>query len=234
MTRRISEIIERQVRRWQQTPPSPGAKKPLAGSQQPTITISSAYGALGSDIGRMVAGQLGFDMFDREMVDRIAESARVRQQIVASVDERQQDLISEYLAVQFSGDIFTSSDYLRHLCRVTLTIGQHGRAVLIGRGSHFILEPKRTLRVRTVAALETRISRIAAANDLSQKEARTAVLQKDAEQQAFGRLHFNRDVSDPLAHDLLINTAHLGPEQAASLIRHAFESRFPPARAPER
>ena len=86
MTRRISEIIESQVRRWQQTPPSPGAKSPVPRSQQPTITISSAYGALGSDIGRMVAGQLGFDMFDREMVDRIAESARVRKQIVASVD----------------------------------------------------------------------------------------------------------------------------------------------------
>jgi cytidylate kinase len=231
--RTISEIIERQVRQWQQEPPAPDSRTTPRG-QQPVVTISSAYGALGADIGRMVAGQLGFDLFDRELVDRVAESARVRQQIVASLDERQQDLISEYIAGQFSSDTFTSSDYLRHLCRVTLTIGHHGRAVLIGRGSQFILEPERTLRVRTVAPLQTRVSRISATQDLSLKEARAEVLQRDAERQAFCRLHFNRDVLDPLAYDLVINTAHSGLEQAALMVRHAFETRFGPVRAGRR
>ena len=234
MTRSITEIIERQVRRWEQQPDAPSSRGPLPRSQQPVITISSAYGALGADIGRMLAGQLGFDIFDREMVDRIADSAKVRQQVVASLDERQQDLISEYIAGQFSSDTFTNSDYLRHLCRVTLTIGQHGRSVLIGRGSQFILEPGKTLRVRTIAPLEARVIRIAEAQDLSPKEARAEVLRRDADRLAFCRSHFNRDVSDPRASDLVINTTHYGPEQAASLIRHAFEARFGPVRAGRR
>jgi cytidylate kinase len=232
MTRSIAEIIERQVRRWEQQAPAPGSRGPLPRSQQPTITISSSYGTLGAEIGRLVAEQLGFDLFDRELVDRIAESAQVRQQVVDSLAERQQDLISEYITVQFSSDILTNSDYLRHLCHVTLTLGQHGQAVLIGRGSQFILEPAKTLRVRTVAPLETRVRRIAELQKLSQKEARAEVLRRDAARLAYCRLHFNRDVSDPLAYDLVLNTTHCSLEQAASLIRHAFETRWGAARAP--
>jgi cytidylate kinase len=224
MTRSISTIIDRQARRWEQRPPVSG---PLRRSQQPVITISSAYGSMGATIGKMVAEQLELDRFDRELVDRIAESARVRQRIVASLDDRQQDLISEFIAGQFSQSAFTSSDYMRHLCRVMLTIGQHGRAVIIGRGAQLILQPARTLRVRTVAELEARIARIAEHQELTRDEARSEVLRRDAERQAFCRLHFNRDVMDPLCYDLVINTTYSGPEQAAGAIRHAFEARFP-------
>jgi len=224
MAKRISQIIETQVWQWEQQPAA--AHAPLPHSQQPMITISSAYGAMGADIGRMVAGQLGFDLFDRELVDRIAESAKVRHQVVASLDERQQDLITEYLTGQFSKEIFSSSDYLRHLCRIILTIGLHGRSVIIGLGSQLILNPGKTLRVRTIAELETRVDRIARQQALSPKDAHAEVLRRDADRHAFLRMHFNRDVADPLLYDLVINTTACHLEQAATVVRHAFETRF--------
>lgn len=228
MTKKVSEIIEQQMRRWSHQTRAEVIEAPLPRSQQPVITISSAFGTLGAAVGRIVAGQLGFDCFDRELVDRIAESAKVRQQVVASLDERQQDVISEYIAGQFSNNTFTSSDYLRHLCRLILTIGQHGQAVIVGRGSQFILQPAKTLRVRTIAPLEVRVERIADQQEQTPREARTEVLSQDADRLAFCWLHFNRDVADPLAYDLVINTTFCGPEQAAAMVRHAFESRFGP------
>jgi cytidylate kinase len=105
-------------------------------------------------------------------------------------------------------------------------IGQHGHAVIIGRGAQFILAPDRTLRVRVIAPLEQRASRVAENLAIDLGEARARVLQKDGERLAFARAHFNRDVRAPEQYDLLINTANVEVEQAAVLIEEAFTMRF--------
>lgn len=219
----VLKTIERRVRRWRQRPAAAG---PLPQSQRPVISISCMYGALGAEVAGAVARRLEFDLFDRQLVDRIAESAGVRQQVVASLDERQQDLISEYLAGLYLRDRFTGADYVEHLYRVLLTIGQHGRAVIVGRGSQFVLAPDRTLRVRAVAPRELRVRRIAERHGLSRDQAQAEVMRRDEERRELCWSRFERDVDDVLAYDLVVNTASCSSEQAAAVIRCAFEARF--------
>lgn len=226
MASNITAVVNRQVLKWERESRAAGSALRQQIERRPMVTVSSAFGSEGWSVGRIVAQRLEYDFFDRELVEKIAASANVRQRLVESLDERAQDWITEHITRQFEKEVFTSGDFLRHLCRVTLTIAQHGAAVLVGRGGQFILDAGSTLRVRTTAPLEARVKRTAEADGLEPLDARARVLRKDAERASFTVLHFNRSVDDPAHYDLVINMSTLDAEQAAALVLRAFELRF--------
>jgi cytidylate kinase len=220
----IDHFVNQQILRWQEERRI--AERKRLGPQQPTICISRQYGARGGEMGRRVAEHLGFRYYSQELIHDIAEAAHVRQQVVESLDERVQDGISEWVAGLIKRGVFAPSDYLRNLSKVVLTLARHGRGVIIGRGAHFILDPKTTLRIRTIAPLEARVARIADRDGLAPEAARTTVLRIDGERVAFNKQHYGADISDPDHYDLVVNIGSLGIEGAADATIRAFETRF--------
>ena len=139
----------------------------------------------------------------------------MRQQVVESLDERVQDSISAWVSGLIKRGVFAPSDYLRNLSKVVLTLGRHGKGVIVGRGAHFILEPQATLRVRVIAPLATRVARIAARDGLSGTTAKATILRIDAERIAFNKQHYGADIYGPVNYDLVVNAGTLGIEGAA-------------------
>ena len=233
MSRSLERIVNRQVLRWnqQRAKKEGGGERVHRFEQQPMICISREFGGLGGEIGKVVARRLGFDFYGQELVHEIAQRAHVRDQLVESLDERLQDNVQAWVSQLIDGSCFAPSDYLRNLSKVVLTLGRHGRGVLIGRGAHLILNPKSTLRVRTFGPLEQRIEYIARRDGLKEADARKKVLRIDAERVAFYREHFGVDVGDPHLFDLLINVGTLTVDAAADLVIQAFHARFEPASA---
>jgi cytidylate kinase len=229
MSRSIDQLVNEQFQRWMKEQSAAGKKLSATkktAPQQPMIVFSREYGGRGAEVGRAVAERLRFQFHGQELVHEVARKARVRQQLVESLDERAQDGIEQWVTEMMEGGVFAPSDYLRNLSRVIVALGRHGRGVIIGRGAHFILEPTRTLRVRAIAPLEVRVARIADREDMSSVEARALVLRVDSERTAFYRQHFNVDVSDPHHYDLLINTHTLPIDACADMVIRAFKARF--------
>lgn len=197
---------------------------PLARGRKPVFSRES--GGRGAEIGRQVADELGFQFHAQELVHEIARRARVRNQLVESLDERAQDKVAQWASEMMEGGVFAPSDYLRNLSKVVLALGRHGRGVIIGRGAHFILDPARTLRVRAFAPLDARVAHIADREGLGLDEARSKVLRIDAERIAFHRQHFNVDVGDPVSYDVLLNTAALPIFACVELVARAFRAKL--------
>jgi cytidylate kinase len=228
MSRTIEQLVNEQFQRWVREQGAAGKKpKPGKPDQQPMVVLSREYGGRGAEIGHKVAEKLGFQYHAQELVHEIAKRARVRQKLVESLDERAQDRVEQWVTELMEGGIFAPSDYLRNLSKVVIALGRHGRGVIVGRGAHFILDPTRTLRVRAIAPLETRVARIAEREDMSLVEARALVLRVDSERIAFYRQHFNVDVADPAHYDLIVNTGTLPIDACAEMAVRAFRARFP-------
>ena len=225
MTRRITELINTHALKWEERRRA-SHREAAAEPLEPMITISSEHGSAGPRLGLAVAEQLGFDFYDRDLLDRIATSTDASRRVVESLDDRVQDWITEFISNQFEEQKFTSGDFLRHLSRVVLALGHHGNAVIVGRGAQFILDPHVTLRVRTIAPLATRIAHVSQTENLTEKEARACIVRKTAERKAFCRLHFDRDVSDPEHYDLIVNTASMPLQLSADFVVQAFRARF--------
>ncbi len=150
----------------------------------------------------------------------------MRRAILDSVDERVHDRISEWIAEQFGGAGVTSSRFLNFLTRVFLTIGHHGKAVIVGRGAQFVLDPSRTLRVRAHAPMEARVRHIMESRGLSAEEARALVEGTDHQRMAFYRKYFDNDWSLSDYYDILVNTATYPVETAARLVVEAYSLKF--------
>src|SRR5262245_22779156 len=118
MARSIEQLVNRQFLRWveQQKVGTKGAEAQPP-EQKPMITISREFGARGAEIGRLVTERLGFQFHSQELVHDIARQARVRQQLVASLDERARDNVDQWVEELMEGGSFSPGDYLRNLTK---------------------------------------------------------------------------------------------------------------------
>ncbi len=113
------------------------------------------------------------------------------------------------------------------MAHIIATLGERGSAVIVGRGSAFILPPERALRVLLIAAREQRIARYAELRGLSPREADSALAAEEERRLEFGRVQFGARYDDPFHYDLVLNTGTLSYEGAAEVAISALRRRFP-------
>ncbi|MDZ7374899.1 MAG: cytidylate kinase-like family protein [candidate division KSB1 bacterium] len=190
------------------------------------VAISRNVGSRAGQVAQIVADALGWQVFGREIVEKIACQANLRQSVVESFDEKRQSEIQTWIQTIIDRRALGPDRYLRHLLQVLLTIAQHGQAVIIGRGAYLVLPPERGIRVWITAPLEKRIEVLRREHGISREEARRMIETSDAERKEWLRRMFRADACDPTCFDLIVNTGYFEPPQAAELILRALEERF--------
>jgi cytidylate kinase len=185
------------------------------------ITISREPGSGGRVLATRLAEEMGIDIFHQEVIHQMAESANVNARFLETLDEKGINLLEESISAVVEEHHLWPDEYLKHLMKIIGVIGEHGRAVIVGRGANFVLGPERCLRVRVVAPATLRRKRVRKAFDLSSEECRRRLLRTESNRRAFVRKYFNADIADPLNYDLIINTAELTMEKAVAIIRGA-------------
>jgi cytidylate kinase len=221
----INEIVERQVRNWHVDQ----QRRPVEAYSvaRPTVAISREYGAGGRVVGRQLADLLGFSFFDKELVDQIAAETNVAATVVQSVDEQRRTGIQLFLSELIREKSLSPGRYMTEMMRLVASIAAHGNAVVIGRGAALFLDPVTTVRVRLIAPLELRVRRVAETEHLSLEQAGQRVPEVDAERQLFVRRVLHGDATDPLQHELTINTGLASYEHTVQVIAAMVRARFP-------
>jgi hypothetical protein len=191
-----------------------------------SIALSREAGARGGAIGRRVGQKLGWQVFDQELLEYMAQDGVVRQGVLDGMkpaatvwaEERLQQLLRERNLSQ--------NPSILALARVVLALGAQGDAVMIGRGSGFILPRASTLHVRLVAPLEERIAYMSQWQRLPMEEAADMVRVRDERRVEFLQTHFHRQGGDVHQYDMLLNTSPLSEEVCAELIVTAAQARL--------
>lgn len=220
------QLISRQMRRWeldQRLQDRFARDEAQAHGRRDVITISRERGSGGTLIGMMVAKQLDWEFYDRELINSVAQQIGTEPEAIEAHDERAPNFMQNLLFQLLEGKHPTGTQYLRTLVRILRSIRTRGHAVIMGRGAHLVLPD--ALRVRIVAPVDVRVERIADLEDLSLAEARKEILSADRDRQQFIRGHFGVDALDPYYYDLIINTATASLEHAAGLVLCAVETR---------
>jgi hypothetical protein len=180
----------------------------------PYLLISREKGAGGSAVGQLAGKRLGWQVFNKEIVEAIAEKANVRRELIESLDERDRATIHDAVKGFLSPQPVGTAGYLATLREILLTLGHQGDVVIVGRGAQYVLPSRFGLRLRMVAPIEVRVRRIATEGSMSLKAARVEVERSDRERARLTRRHFGHDWRDPLDYDVIINTAELTVEAA--------------------
>jgi cytidylate kinase len=222
--RSLDALVAYQVQRW-----ALEQQKSAPRGALPCVAMSRLPHSGAAEVGKQVAERLGFGFFGIEIVDRIAREQGIQRELVEGVDEHVRSTIDRWVIDAFRRQSFNESDYLRGVVRTVATLGERGLAVILGRGSPFILAEERTLRVLVVAPRPWRIQRRIEEAGSSEKEAAEQIERDDESRERFLRTDFKVEPDDPSLYDLVVNTAGLGIQGAAELIVQGLRQRFPGA-----
>jgi cytidylate kinase len=183
-----------------------------------TVTIAREAGAPGTSVGAEVGRRLGWQVYDHELLERIAEEHGLRVSLLESLDERRQSWMVEWLEGFAQQKHIGESGYVRHLTQTILSLGAHGCCVIVGRGAAHLLRPETTLRVRLVATMDDRVAAIMRQRGLSKHDAKRWIENASRERIAFIKDHFLKDPTDPHNYDLLLNASRWSVMECADLI----------------
>ena len=193
----------------EQTPPRP----PF------TIAISREVGAMGNGVATEIGRRLDWPVYDRNLLDKIAERLHRPPSHIRDLDERQGSWLGDCFSSLIDHDHFVSSGaYFEHLLATLRGLGSEGRCVIVGRGANFILPSETTLRVSMVSPTEDRARVAARRLGLSAQEAADYVETAERQRLAFLEAHFEKDPTDPHHYDLVLNMSRLSVDDAADLI----------------
>jgi cytidylate kinase len=218
--RTIEQLVEDQVRLWNLPRLRPPEERPA-----PVVTVSRQHGAGGTEVARRLCEEIGVDLVDHEIIRRIAASTRLSERAVEELDEKDHELLAEWLMSLADPRHLDPFSYRQHLTHLVRTITRAGGAVIVGRGAHLILSAQEALRVLVVAPLGHRIDVIRRREGLTERAARERIARVDGEREAFLRRHFHAAFADPTLFDLVVNAGDMGVAAAVTAVKAALERR---------
>ncbi len=178
------------------------------------ITISRQLGSLGSEIGKQLAGQLGYRLVWRELINQAALRAGAPEVALAMIDDL------GLLGINPTQDQLGA--YLASVEQVLTELAHQGKVVIIGRAGQVVLRNHPgVFHVRIVAPITLRIQRIGERNQISQEAARARVAASDRTRRQYLRSAYQVNWEDRELYDLVINTSRLSAERSAALIAAA-------------
>lgn len=217
---RLAEAMERTRQRWQtrHAPEATAGSSPAPSPPAWTIALSRETGTSGTLVAREIGERLGWAVYDRELLERVAEEMGLRARLLESVDEKRKSWLQECLEAFTSAPAASKSAYVRHLVETLLSLAAHGECVIVGRGAAQVLPVATTLRVRLVGPVEHRLATIRQQLGMSAEEATRWVAQTDEERVRFVKDYFQKDPTDPGRYDLVLNTSRFSVAECAALV----------------
>jgi len=220
---RLGQAMDRLRRQWQaQRKAVTTSEDFLAPSPAGfTIALSREAGANGSSVARVIGERLGWNVYDRELLQQIATDMGVRTSLLESLDERHHSWLLECLESLSAAPAVCESGYVRHLVETLLSLGSHGKCAIVGRGAAQVLPAATTLRVRLVGSVSDRVKTVCERLRISQDDAQKLVQKIDRERVQFVKDHFHRDSTDPGGYDIVLNSSRWSISECSDLIIEA-------------
>lgn len=211
----VIKFIESHVGKWSRALPE---KEGRAVVQAPVITLCMEPGSQGCQVAQAVADQLGFDLYNRDIIKAIAKSMKTSTDRIDLLEKERLSGIEDFLACLIEEKYLHNDIYMTHLVKVVRVIAGRGNSVIVGRGANFILPFENRFAVRIIAPSEIRVTNIMRAFGAKDENARQRVIRREARRRAFIRQAFNKDIRNPSHYDITLNTARLSVAAAATAI----------------
>jgi hypothetical protein len=198
----------------------------------PVITVSSSFASGGEPFGRALARHLNYDYMDRELVREVARRANVSEEFVRSQEDGKtvalmqtvanvidKDFIKRIIGYHKKAGYLDPRLYLEKLTEIVLDLARKDNVVIVGRGSHCILQYcKGAYFVRVVAEREDRIKNARSLLSPEVSDVEKAIQEQDVKEKKFMEYFYHTDWMDPSLFHLSINLSKVSIDKALELV----------------
>ena len=188
------------------------------------ITVSREFGSGGRSIAKLVAEKLGYDYYDSELVERVAEETGFAREYIADAGEYAPG--KSMLSYAFSsgtphaGTAMNANDYLwATQCRIIAELAEKGNCVIVGRCADYILRDRDDcLNIFIHADKNYKAKRIVELYGVTDKSPEKRLNEKDSKRRVNYKYFTGREWGIPENYHLCLNSSYFGAEKCAEII----------------
>lgn len=198
---------------------------------RPFLTISREAGAGARSLAERLVDifngrqpELPWAMFDDNLVHEVLREHDLPSNLAKYMSEAKVAEISEFIEVSLG--LHPHKDALVGKVNATIiALARMGHVILVGRGAHVLTRPLAGgVHVRLIASEERRREALTRSYGCDPHEAEARMRQLDEGRRAYVRRHFNEDVTDPLAYDMVINTTAQATDAIATMLARRLQN----------
>ena len=198
------------------------------------IAITRTCGSGATSIGKILAKNLGVEIYDRNILRLASDDSGISEELFARADEDQkQSLLFRASQKVYTGGLippekedFTSNNNLfNYQAKVLRELADESNYVVIGRAADYVLRDKPGLvRVYIYASREKCIEKEMNRQKLDWKTADKFITKTDKYRRDYYRYFTGQEWENMQNYDLCINTTQMTYEQAAKAIQDFAEN----------
>ena len=198
------------------------------------IAITRTCGSGATSIGKILAKNLGGELYDRNMLRLASDDSGISEELFARADEDQkQSLLFRASQKVYTGGLippekedFTSNNNLfNYQAKVLRELADQSNYVVIGRAADYVLRDKPGLvRVYIYASREKCIEKEMRRQKIDWKSADRFIAKTDKYRRDYYRYFTGQEWEQMQNYDLCINTTQMSYEQAAKAIQEFAET----------
>ncbi len=185
------------------------------------ITISREFGSGGRSIGKAVAEKLGYEYFDKEIIERIAQESGLSAEYIEKSGEHSPGTnIFSYAFVGRNRSGQSVEDYLWSIQRdVILKMADKGKCVIVGRCADYILRDREDcLHVFIHSDIKNRAERIVNLYGETKQKPEKRLMDKDKTRSLNYKYYTDRDWGKSQNYHLSLDSGVIGLERCEDLI----------------
>ena len=192
--------------------------------QKKIITISREFGSGGRSIGKMVADKLGYDYYDSELVQRVAEETGFSAEYIADAGEYAptKSILSYAFTsgAPHSGNSMSAADYLwATQCRIIRELADKGNCIIVGRCADYILGDREDcLHVFIYADTAYKAKRIVELYGVTDKSPEKRLTDKDTKRKINYKYFTGREWGQIKNYHISLDSSFFGQDECADII----------------
>lgn len=183
------------------------------------ITISREFGSGGRSIAKAVAKKMGYEYFDVEMMEKLAQGSNLNfeeteEEVPAKVDS----FVSNFFGFGHKEALLETQLWNKQR-EMILEIAERGNCVIVGRCADYVLRDyANALHVFVHADLEYRKERIVKYYGETNETPEKRIADKDKKRRSNYEYLTDRSWGVAQNYDLTLNTSKLGHERCVDII----------------
>lgn len=185
------------------------------------ITISREFGSGGRSIGKLLAEKMGYQYYDKELIERVVEKTNLSKEFVEKSGEyAPASNLFSYAFVGRNRNGLSVDDYLwKEQKKIIQEIAEEGSCVIVGRCADYILR-KRTdcLNVFIHADKQFRAERIVTLYGESDKNPEKRLLDKDKKRAVNYQYYTDRKWGMAENYHISLDSSEFGLDTCVNII----------------
>lgn len=195
-------------------------------AKQTIIAISREFGSEGHEIARIIAEDLGLKLYDRSMLDEMADNMGIKVEVLEKHDEKPRNFFLTRTVGKYTNSMEEIvADMQFEFIKEKADSGES--FVIVGRCADSVLRGMEGLiTIFVIGTKEAKVKHVMEKFNMNESEALIKMARHDKKRSQYHNRHSDGKLGDSRFYDLCINSSLLGVQGTVKILEDYIHARM--------